>query len=144
MAYYMNGRAPGFTSCALLIPKDDLIVIVFSNINASASSDIGDGLARALGLPHETFHLLANAPAPLTQSMRFRFPADFYQPNAELTVFPRDGGTFLRWPGRDLSPLIPIGTDKFLDRSYWVPVELDRKNSAPSLLDDRFKGEQIR
>lgn len=143
-AYYMNGRAPGFASYALFIPKDDLIVIVFSNIYASASSDIGDGLARiALGLPHEAFHPLANAPAPLTQSMRFRFPADFYQPNAELTIFPRDGGTFLRWPSGDTSPLIPTGIDKFLDRSYWVPVELGRKTSPPSLLYDHFKGEQI-
>jgi len=145
--YYMNGRAPGFASYVLHIPREALTIIVFSNIYSSVPSDIGDGLARiALGLPHDTFHPLAKAPKPIKQPLHFRFPVDFYQPNAEMTMFSRNGDTFLRWPSGDLSPLIPIGTDEFVDRSYWEPVRLIRDPSGvPTALNyDRFKGNLVR
>jgi D-alanyl-D-alanine carboxypeptidase len=143
--YYMNGRAPGFASYVLHIPREKLTVIVFSNIYSSAPSDIGNGLAHiALRLPHETFHPLATPPEPIHEPLRFRFPADFYQPNAEMTMFSRDSGTFLRWPNGDESPLIPIGTDEWMDRSYWELVRLDRSGVSAGLYYDRFKGEPIR
>ena len=131
----------------LHIPREALTIIVFSNIYSSVPSDIGDGLARiALGLPHDTFHPLAKAPKPIKQPLHFRFPVDFYQPNAEMTMFSRNGGTFLRWPSGDLSPLIPIGADEFVDRSYWEPVRLNRDPSGvPTALNyDRFRGNLVR
>ncbi len=146
-AYYMNGRAPGFACYVLHIPREALTVIVFSNIYSSAPSDIGDGLARiALGLPHETFHPLVKAPRLVKRSVRFRFPADFYQANAEIAIFNRNGDTFLRWPGGNLSPLIPIGADEWIDRSYWEQVRLDRGPSGvpAALYYGRFRGELVR
>jgi CubicO group peptidase (beta-lactamase class C family) len=144
--YYMNGHSPGFASYVLRIPREALTVIVFSNIYSSAPSEIGDGLARiALGLPHEAFHLLAKAPKPIERSLHFRFPVDFYQPNAEMTMFSRNGDTFLRWPDGSLSPLIPIGADEWVDRSYWEPVRLDHDPSGmpAALYYDRFKGDLV-
>lgn len=144
--YYMNGHSPGFASYVLHIPREALTVIVFSNIYSSASSDIGDGLARiALGLPHDTFHPLAKAPKAVKRSLRFRFPSDFYQPNADMTMFSQDADTFLRWPNGNLSALIPIRSDEWIDRSYWEPVRLNRDPSGvPAALSyDRFKGDLV-
>jgi CubicO group peptidase (beta-lactamase class C family) len=145
--YYMNGRSPGFASYVLHIPREALTVIVFSNIYCSAASDIGDGLARmALGLPHKSFHPLVKAPKAIKRPLLFRFPDDFYQPKAEMTLFRRNGDTFLRWPNGTLSPLIPIAADEWLDRAYWEPVRLDRdQRGLPEALQyDRFRGELLR
>jgi CubicO group peptidase (beta-lactamase class C family) len=144
--YYMNGRSPGFASYVLHIPRKSLTVIVFSNIYSSAPSEIGDGLARiALALPHETIHPLPKAPKPIERLLHFRFPTDFFQANAEMTMFTDKGDTFLRWPNGNLSPLIPIGADQWLDRSYWEPVRLDRNPSGvpAALYYDRFRGDLV-
>jgi CubicO group peptidase (beta-lactamase class C family) len=144
--YYMNGHSPGFGSYVLHIPRKALTVIVFSNIYSSAPSEIGDGLARiALGLPHQRFHFLAKAPTPVERSLQFRFPADFYQPNAEMTMFSRNGDAFLRWPNGNSSPLIPIAADEWVDRSYWEHVRLSRDPAGMpiALCYDRFRGELV-
>lgn len=144
--YYMNGHSPGFASYVLHIPRETLTVIVFSNMYSSAASEIGDGLARiALGRPHSTFHPLAKAPTPIKRPLLLRFPVDFYQPNAKMTMFNRNGDTFLSWPGGNLSPLIPIGADKWVDRSYWEPVRLDRDPSGVpvALYYGRFRGDLV-
>lgn len=144
--YYMNGRSPGFASYVLHIPREALTVIVFSNIYSSAPSDIGDGLARiALGLPNETLHLLAKAPKPIERPLQFRFPVDFYQANAEMTIFSHNGDIFLRWPAGNASPLIPTGADEWIDRSYWEPVRLDRDPSGvpTALYYGRFRGDLV-
>ena len=85
------------------------------------------------------------APKPIERSLHFRFPADFYQTSAEMTMFSRNGDTFLRWPNGNLSPLIPIGADEWVDRSYWEPVRLDRDPSGvpAALYYDRFRGDLV-
>ena len=144
--YYMNGRAPGFASYVQHIPRKGLTVIVFSNVYSSAPSEIGEGLARiALGLPHRTFHPLAKAPKAVKRPVSFRFPVDFYQSSAEMTMFSRESDTFLRWPSGELSPLISVGADEWVDRLYWEPVKLDRDPTgvAVALHYDRFTGDAV-
>jgi len=60
-------------------------------------------------------------------------------------MFSRESDTFLRWPSGDLSPLIPIGEDEWIDRSYWELVRLDRNsNGAPvGLHYDRFRADLV-
>jgi hypothetical protein len=41
----MNGRAPGFASFVLYLPKERLTVIAMSNIYSSATTDIGYDIA---------------------------------------------------------------------------------------------------
>lgn len=145
--YYMNGRSPGFASYVLHIPREELTVEVFSNLYSSAPSEIGEGLARmVLGLPYQKFHPLAKAPMPIDQTLLFRFPADFYQASAEITMFRDHGETFLHWPNGNLSPLIPVATDEWLDRLYWEPVKIERgENGIPAALHyDRFRGAVVR
>lgn len=138
-AYYMNGRAPGFASFVLYLPRNALTVIVFSNIYSSATTTIGYDIASiALGLPHENFQ----AGKPLSRKASkaatgvFQFGPDFYQKNAKVELFAHEpAGLFLHWPSGDISALIPLAKDHFVDRSYWEKVRIERDaTGAPKFL----------
>jgi hypothetical protein len=149
-AYYMNGRAPGFASFVLYLPSARLTVVVLSNIYSSATTAIGyDIAALSLGLPYEPFHPMEPAPSASVLNSctgSFQFGPDFYQPNAAIALTADGGELQLRWPSGDVSALIPLGPDHFLDRSYWVDVKLDRDVSGhPVVLSyDRFQGKAVR
>src|SRR5207237_10733546 len=67
-AYYMNGRAPGFASFVMHLPRSDVTVVVLSNIYASVTTDMGNDLAAlVLGKPYTRFAL--GAP-PLPSELR--------------------------------------------------------------------------
>jgi D-alanyl-D-alanine carboxypeptidase len=145
VAYYMNGRAPGFASFVLYLPRAQTTVVVFSNIYSSATTPIGyDIAALSLGLPYERFQFDRNPSRAELASCagKFQFGPDFYQPNAEISVLVEGKEISLRWPSGDLSPLIPLGHDHFLDRSYWEEVKVQRNTSGkPSvLMYDHFQG----
>jgi len=145
-AYYMNGRAPGFASFVLYLPRTQMTVVVLSNIYSSATTPIGyDIAALATGLPYEPLRLRDPAPNPSelkTCEGRFQFGADFYQPSAEVTLIASDRELTMRWPDGSISPLIPISVDHYVDRSYWQEVKIERDASGkPSvLMYDRFQG----
>ena len=144
--YSMNGRSPGFASAMVYVPGEKLFVAAFSNIYASVPADIGyDIAAMTLGLPYEPLALqTAVAPASLIGlPAAFRFPADFYQPNAVVRVAAADGQVSLHWPTGDTSPLIPVGPDRYIDRNYWVVVEVERDAAGRivRLKYDRFAGD---
>ena len=129
-AYSMNGRAPGFASFVLYLPREKTSVAAFSNIYSSATTTIGYDIAAIVrGLPYETFD--PSEPPPSAAELKtctgtFQFGPDFYQPNAQLAVVAEGPGLSLRWPGGSVSPLIPLGRDKFVDRSYWEQVKVAR------------------
>jgi CubicO group peptidase (beta-lactamase class C family) len=133
-AYAMNGRAPGFGSFVLYLPRERISVVVFSNIYSSATTTIGyDVAAIVRGLPYETFHPSDPPPSAAelkTCTGRFQFGADFYQANAQLAVVIQGQELSLRWPGGSVSPLIPVGRDQFVDRSYWEQVKIERDASG--------------
>lgn len=151
-AYYMNGRAPGFASFALHAPSSDLTVVVLSNIYSSATTAIGNDIAAiVVGEPYKAF----TPGAPLTagelhglDGRRFAFGPDFYQPNATLDFTVRAGELFVHWPPGDLTAMIPLERDHFLDRAYWVPVSVERDPSGSgnvvAMRYDRFRGAAIR
>jgi CubicO group peptidase (beta-lactamase class C family) len=128
--YYMNGRAPGFASFVLYLPREQATIVVFSNIYSSATTTIGNDIAAiVLGLPYEPLHL--NDPAPSAAELKtctgtFQFGPDFYQPNAQVILIANGPELSLRWPSGARSPLIPLGPDHFVDRSYWEKVKLER------------------
>ena len=146
--YAMNGRSPGFASAMVYVPREKLFVAAFSNIYASVPADIGyDIAAITLGLPYEPLALqTAVAPSSLIGlPAAFRFPADFYQPGAVVRVTAAGGQVTLRWPTGDTSPLIPIGPDRYIDRNYWVAVEVERDPAGRivRLKYDRFAGDPV-
>src|SRR6266567_1298148 len=143
--YYMNGRAPGFSSFVMCLPREQLIVIVFSNIYSSATTTIGYDLAAiSLGLPYEPFLPGESAVAEQLHSYAgtFEFGPDFYQPNAEVSLIDDGSMLSMRWPSGDISPLIPLERDRFVDRSYWeeIRVERDAAGSPRSILYGHFRG----
>jgi len=63
--YSMNGRSPGFASAVLYLPREDVMVIAFSNVYSSATSDIAyDVAAIALGLPNTPVAIRTPPPPP--------------------------------------------------------------------------------
>jgi CubicO group peptidase (beta-lactamase class C family) len=146
MAYYMNGRAPGFASFVLHLPHSQTTVVVLSNIYSSATTSIGyDIAALSLGLPYERFH--PKKPSPSSAELRscvgaFQFGADFYQANARIALSLDGKELLLRWPSGETSALIPVERDRFIDRAYWeeVKVERDELGNPDALVYDKFKG----
>jgi CubicO group peptidase (beta-lactamase class C family) len=144
-AYYMNGRAPGFASFVLHLPREGVTVVAFSNVYASATTDLGyDVAAIATRRPYAPLALPARpaAGALALDGARFAFGPDFYQPNATLAFEARGDEMLLRWPSGDRSPLIPLDREHFIDRAYWVPVtvERDARDRAVAATYDRFRG----
>ena len=148
--YYMNGRAPGFASFVLYLPRAQMTVVLLSNIYSSATTTIGyDVAALAMGLPYEPLHF--RDPAPTSAELKtcegkFRFGADFYQPNAVTTLLAEDRELSMRWPDGSISPLIPVSADHFVDRSYWedVKIERDASGKPSALIYDRFQGKAMK
>lgn len=145
-SYYMNGRAPGFSSYVLHLPDNALTVVVLSNIYSSATTDIGNDVAAiALGAPYRALVLpaqLLSADSIGVDGATFNFGADFYQPNAKLRFLAKSGELFLEWPGGSLSPMIPLDRDHLIDRAYWVTAILERDSVGKpvALVYDRFRG----
>jgi CubicO group peptidase (beta-lactamase class C family) len=145
-AYYMNGRSPGFSSFVLYFPHDQTTVILLSNIYSSATTPMGyDIAALSLALPYEKLHFMD--PSPHAAQLKsctgtFQFGPDFYQANAKVTLVLNDRELSLRWPSGDLSALLPVEPDRFIDRSYWqdVRIERDRQGKPIALVYDRFRG----
>jgi len=145
-AYYMNGRAPGFTSFVLYMPDSKLTVLVLGNIYSSATTAIGyDIAALSLNMPYEQLHLAKTAldSSKLKRCTgTFQFGPDFYQTNAKVELQTHGRELSMRWPSGDFSSLIPLGGDHFIDRSYWMEVKIERDPSGKpaALVYDRFRG----
>lgn len=148
-AYYMNGRSPGFGSFLLYLPRARLLVILLGNIYSAATTTIGNDIAAlSLGLPYEKLAFKDRVPGSTALKScegTFQFGPDFYQANARVSVIANGGELSLRWPSGDISPLLPLDRDRFLDRSYWenVRIERDAQGIPRALVYDRFKGDAV-
>lgn len=148
-AYSMNGRAPGFASFVLYLPKEKMTVVAFSNIYSSATTTIGNDLAAiALGLPYEGFHPAEKALSAeqiRVSTGEFQFGEDFYQKNAKLVLQAQGSELSLKWPSGDVSPLISLGDDRLIDRAYWEDVRIERgpEGLPMALVYDRFRGNSV-
>ena len=144
--YYMNGRSPGFSSFVLYLPDPQITVILLSNVYSSATTPMGyDIAALSLGLPYEKLHFIG--PAPKAEQMKactgtFQFGPEFYQANAKVMLIADDRGLSLRWPSGEVSALLPVERDRFVDRSYWQDVRIERNSAGNpiALVYDHFRG----
>jgi CubicO group peptidase (beta-lactamase class C family) len=146
-AYYMNGRAPGFSAFVLYLPGAKLTLIALSNVYSSATTTIGYDLAAlSLGQQYQSLHFQKLGPASLKRCIgAFQFGPDFYQAKAKVNLVVREDGLTMLWPSGETSVLIPLGGDHFVDRSYWTEVQIERDASGnPAvLLYDQFRGTVI-
>lgn len=97
-----NGRAPGFSAILEYLPKEDLAVIVLTNIEHDANPIIvPEAVAMVMGKTYKPFDY---APVPAAVAGRpagdFVFGADFYRASATLNLATDATGTTLYWPGR--------------------------------------------
>lgn len=145
-AYYMNGRAPGFSSFVLYLPDAQITVILLGNLYSSATTPMGYDIAALLvGLPYRRLDFMHPAPnaAQLQASTgTFQFGPDFFQPNAKVMLIANGRELSLRWPSGDISALLPVERDRFVDRSYWQEVRIERDSVGKPvvLVYDRFRG----
>jgi CubicO group peptidase (beta-lactamase class C family) len=148
-AYSMNGRAPGFASFVLHLPQAQTTVIVLSNIYSSATTTIGyDIAALSIGSSYEPFRF--GAVVPNSNELKksegtFQFGPDFYQPNAKVALTTDGKGLFMHWPSGEVSALIPLARDHFVDRAYWeaVIIERDASGNPDTLLYDQLRGQVV-
>jgi CubicO group peptidase (beta-lactamase class C family) len=143
--YSMNGRAPGFGSAMVYVPREKVFVAALGNLYSSFPADMANELtAVLLQRPYQQLQLKTSTDEASLKGLpaRFRFGDDFYQKNAVVGVVARNGESFVEWPKGDPSPLIPTGTDHYVDRAYGVPVEVIRNadGQASALKYDRFTG----
>jgi len=123
-----------------------LTVVVLSNIYSSATTTLGFDLAAvSLGLPYQQLSFGKNRVSPdklKTCAGTFQFGPDFYQANAEVTLVAQGNELSMRWPSGEISALIPVGADQFVDRSYWMDVKIGRDSSGQpaALTYDKFRG----
>jgi len=54
----------------------------------------------------------------------------------------RGAELFMHWPSGDISPLIPLGRDHFVDRSYWEEINIERDTTGLpiTVVYDHFRG----
>lgn len=131
--YTMNGRSPGYSSGVVYLTRDRLFVVALSNLYNSAPADISLGVAAILtGHQYERLDLKTSVSRETLAGMpaNFRFSKDFYQPDALVHLRATNGEVLLDWPSGIHSALIPTSTDHFLDRNFWVPVEVVRDSSG--------------
>ncbi len=139
-----NGRAPGFSAILEYLPKENLAVIVLTNIEHDANPIIvPEAVAMVMGKTYKPFDY---APLPEGDAGRpagdFVFGADFYRASATLNLATDATGTTLYWPGGPEDPLLPLAKDKYMDRYYWNLVSVVRgPGGDPVALDfNGFRG----
>lgn len=144
--FYMNGRSPGFSSFVLYLPDAQITVILLGNTYSSATTPICyDIAALSLGLPYEKLNFMDRAPSAAQLKAcagTFQFGPDFYQANAKVMLIANGRELSLRWPSGDLSALLPVERDHFVDRLYWQDVRIERDSAGKpmALVYDRFRG----
>jgi CubicO group peptidase (beta-lactamase class C family) len=128
-----NGRIPiGFASYVGLYPKDDLVVVVLSNIQAEVAEPIGIDLAAiAFGEPYSVpapRRRVQDPPDPVV----FRSYEGRYEisPGFALTVRAVPQGLLLAGPDGAFLPLDHEAADRFFFRTLYVPIAFERDPSG--------------
>jgi CubicO group peptidase (beta-lactamase class C family) len=146
--YFMNGRSPGFASFVAYFPGERLTAVVLSNVYASTPTTIGFDLAAiALGKSYTALRLSPGPPtndAVARDAGSYKFGADFYQPNATLTLSV-ENGAIVHWPSAETTALVPVDGGQYIDRAYWVPVSFRRnaEGAATELIYAGFSGQRV-
>lgn len=141
---YINGRSPGFNSYLGHFVKDDVCIVVLSNIYNALSTTIGEDLAAiVLGEKYKIPELKSIRPDPALVNMligEYQFEADFYQPNFKMKIYDKEGHLFSSW-----GALLSISETEFIDRAYWGKMifEREKNGNIAYLIYNSFRGKKI-
>jgi CubicO group peptidase (beta-lactamase class C family) len=130
-----NGRVPiGYSSYAALYRRDDLIVIVLSNIQSEVVEQMGVGLAAiALGESYEIPRLRPEfTNPPVGDSAQFTIYSGRYEiaPGFVLTVRSVAQGILIAGPDGAFLPVDHEGADRFFFRTLYVPITFERDSGG--------------
>jgi CubicO group peptidase (beta-lactamase class C family) len=150
--HHTNGRSPGWSAQVDHYVKDDLTVIVLSNLYVSVTTPI----ARAVGA---IYFAADPKPLPALSAKKlsakelsafvgtYQFGPDYYLPNAKVRVA-EVGGDLVGSHVDSSYPafaFIPIAGTEFLLRSFWSPAKftLAPDGRVVELHIDDFRGRRI-
>jgi CubicO group peptidase (beta-lactamase class C family) len=126
-----GGRSPGFVSAVRYYPEDGTIIIVLTNSYSSMAQDpvVEDVAAIVYGQPTKSGPVMPLKPTPgqfAGAAGRYQMPANYYAPNAILTL--QDRGDYLeaRWENGEVHVIYPVSAEECLDRVYWARVRFQR------------------
>jgi len=145
----MNGRSPGFQGEIHRYVDDGTCIVVLSNNYSGAASFMIDDIAAiAFGEPYEPLtvnkDLEIDAKVLASYLGAFQGGADFFVPNASLTLENREGRLALRWSMGGLSWLVPVSSSRFYDRTFGGLVTFGKDEGEVSHLTYRSSGRDYR
>ena len=119
----INGRSPGFQGEIHRYIDDDVCVIVLgNNYSGTSSSMITDIAAIAFGEKYEVMSVMKAVkldPKVVDGYVgRYQGDANFFRPNAVLSVVKQGDHLALGYFGTTPVPLTPLSTEKFYDRTW--------------------------
>jgi D-alanyl-D-alanine carboxypeptidase len=139
---YVNGSSPGYKAYFERFIDDDAAIIVLSNLYVGAPTEIGDGLGAILwnqpvkgDIKFERHDL--NAPQLNRFTGSYRFGAEFYSPNALVSVATEGKNLAMSYPDGAKVILIPTADDTFFDSTYWSAVIFKRDTEGRLILTYR-------
>lgn len=123
----MNGRSPGFQGEINRYVDDDVCVIVLgNNYSGTASFMINDIAAIAFGEKYEVLAVMKAVkldPKVLDSYVgRYQGDANFFRPNAVLSIEKQGDHLGLGYFGNAPVPLTPLSGAKFYDRTFGASV----------------------
>ena len=126
-ALRMNGRSPGFQGEIHRYIDDDVCVIVLgNNYSGTASFMISDIAAIAFGEKYEVMAVMkaVKLDPKVTERFlgRYQGDANFFRPNAVLSIVKQSDHLGLSYFGNPAVPLTPLSSEKFYDRTFGASV----------------------
>ena len=126
----VGGRSPGFIANLEYFLDDGTCIAILTNSYSSVGQVIAPDIsALALGQQAEppSIGYLRPRPGQLTEfTGRFQMPANYYLPNALLTLEDRSLYLHAAWEIGLVTVLYPAGGDDFVDRTNWALVRFTR------------------
>ncbi|MBA2466721.1 MAG: beta-lactamase family protein [Sphingomonas sp.] len=150
--HHINGRSPGWAAQLDHYVKEDVTIVVLSNLYASVTTPIARGVgALYFGLPPEPMPALRAQPLADAETRRligtYRFGPDYYVPNSTITISARGGHIQAEYPSNyPASPYVPITPTSFIIRPFWSPAEfvIGADGQASHLVIDGHRGARVK
>lgn len=126
-----NGRSPGYGSYLEGFVNDDTFFVILSNLYTYAPTAMAEGIASILwGKPYEEMSSIKLH--PMTEaSLRpfegtYQFGPDFHVRNGKARLEAAADHLEMHWDAGDrVTMLLPIGSNRFFDPTFWATIEID-------------------
>jgi CubicO group peptidase (beta-lactamase class C family) len=125
-----GGRSPGFISNLEYYPAAQTCIAILTNSYSSVGQVIARDISTiALGgsaTPPQIAYVKPRPGSLAAFTGRYQMPANYYTPNAILTI--EDRGDYLigTWANGGTNVIYPTGSDAFVDRTFWAEVTFER------------------